>query len=187
MNSLGIIELILFHRLLSSIKSYVLARFILLTPKYQILLAMNQHSRSQQIPAPCIVDIGTIINKDDIKRLLNDLCHVYYVHSLDNKVQSEGQGCVIEVFNDPLQSTLVANSNLYINIQSFDFLQLNKSPNEETCFDLIQDNRQLRLIPISHSSPVPDFEQKIDTATIEAMMTEVLSAHLDVQFDDDEF
>ncbi len=148
---------------------------------------MNQHPRSQQIPAPCIVDIGTIVNKDDIKRLLNDLCRVYYIHSLDNKVQSEGQGCVIEVFNDPKQSTLVANSNIYINIQSFDFLQLSKSPKDEACFDLIQDNRQLRLIPISRVTPERDLEQTIDTATIEAMMTEVLSAHLDVQFDDDEF
>ncbi len=148
---------------------------------------MNQHPRSQQIPAPCIVDIGTIVNKDDIERLLSDLCHVHYIHSLDNQIQSEGQGCIMEVFNDPQQSTLVANSNLYINIQSFDFLQLNKSPDEETCFDLIQDNRQLRLIPISKISPVQDLEKTIDTAAIEAMMTEVLSAHLDVQFDDDEF
>ncbi len=148
---------------------------------------MNQHSQSRQRPAPCIVDIGTIVNKDDIKRLLNDLCHVRYIHSLDNQIQSEGQGCVIEVFNDPQQSTLVANSNLYINIQSFDFLQLNKSSEEETCFDLIQDNRQLRLIPISKSYPEGDLEKTINPAAIEAMMTEVLSAHLDVQFDDDEF
>ncbi|MDJ0902039.1 MAG: hypothetical protein QNJ55_24880 [Xenococcus sp. MO_188.B8] len=148
---------------------------------------MNQHPRSQPIPAPCIVDIGIIVNKDDIERLLNDLCHVRYIHSIDNQIQSEGQGCVIEVFNDPQQSTLVANSNLYINIQSFDFLQLSKSANEETCFDLIQDHRQLRLIPISRSSPISDLEKTIDTAAIEAMMTEVLSAHLDVQFDDDEF
>ena len=148
---------------------------------------MNQHPRSQQISAPCIVDIGTIVNKDDIKRLLNDLCHVYYIHSLDDRVQSEGQGCFIEVFSDPNQSTLVANNNLYINIQSFDFLQLSKSTKGETCFDLRQDNRQLRLIPISHSSPLPYLEKNIDTAAIEAMMTEVLSAHLDVQFDDDEF
>ena len=148
---------------------------------------MNQHSQSRQRPAPCIVDIGTIVNKDDIKRLLNDLCHVRYIHSIDNQVQREGQGCVIEVFNDPQQSTLVANSNLYINIQSFDFLQLKKSSEEETCFDLIQDNRQLRLIPISKSYPERDLEKTIDNAAIEAMMTEVLSAHLDVQFDDDEF
>ena len=148
---------------------------------------MNQHSQSRQRPAPCIVDIGTIVNKDDIKRLLNDLCHVRYIHSLDNQIQSEGQGCVIEVFNDPQQSTLVANSNLYINIQSFDFLQLNKSSEEETCFDLIQDNRQLRLIPISKSYPEGDLEKTINPAAIEAMMTGVLSAHLDVQFDDDEF
>jgi len=148
---------------------------------------MNQHPRSQKIPAPCIVDIGTIVNKDDIKRLLSDLCRVYYIHSLDDQVQSEGQGCVIEVFNEPNQSTLVANNNLYINIQSFDFLQLSKSEQEQTYFDLIQDNRQLRLIPISRVTPERDLEKTIDTATIEAMMTEVLSAHLDVQFDDDEF
>lgn len=164
-----------------------LTRLRVFTLKYQILLAMNQHSRSPKIPAPCIVDIGTIVNKDDMKRLLNDLCHVYYIHSLDNEIQSEGQGCIIEVFNDPIQSTLVANSNLYINIQSFDFLQLSKSANEEICFDLIQDNRQLRLVPISRRSPLPNLEKTIDTAAIEAMMTEVLSAHLDVQFDDDEF
>jgi len=148
---------------------------------------MNQHPRSQKLPAPCIVDIGTIVNKDDIKRLLNDLCRVYYIHSLDDQVQSEGQGCVIEVFNEPNQSTLVANNNIYINIQSFDFLQLSKSEQEQTYFDLIQDNRQLRLIPISRVTPERDLEKTIDTATIEAMMTEVLSAHLDVQFDDDEF
>ncbi|ELS01316.1 hypothetical protein Xen7305DRAFT_00010190 [Xenococcus sp. PCC 7305] len=148
---------------------------------------MNQHSRPQQIPAPCIVDIGTVVNKDDIKRLLNDLCRVYYIHTLDDKVQSEGQGCVIEVFNDPKQSTLVANNNLYINIQSFDFLQLSKSEQDQACFNLVQDNRQLRLIPISRTHPERGLDKTIDTATIEAMMTEVLSAHLDVQFDDDEF
>ncbi len=148
---------------------------------------MNQHHRQQPIPAPCIIDTGTIVNKDDIKRLLNDLCHVRYIHTIDNKVQTEGKGCVLEVFSDPQQSTLVANGNLYLNIQSFDCLQLSQSLGKDTYFDLIQDNRQLRLIPISNSSQERNLESPIDAATIEAMMSDVLSARLDVQFDDDEF
>ena len=148
---------------------------------------MNQHHRNQPIPAPCIIDIGTIVNKDDIKRLLNDLGHVRYVHLIDNQVQSEGQGWVIEIFNDPQQSTLVANNNLYLNIQSFDCLQLNKLEDNTAYFDLIQENRCLRLIPIAKVAPEKNFAKNIDAATIEAMMTEVLSARFDIQFDDEEF
>ena len=148
---------------------------------------MNQHHRHQPILAPCIIDNGTIVNKDDMKRLLNDLCHVRYIHTIDNKVQSEGKGCLLEVFSDPQQSTLIANGNLYINIQSFDYLQLSQSLEKDTYFDLIQDNRQLRLIPISNNCQEKNSESPIDAATIEAMMSDVLSARLDVQFDDDEF
>ncbi len=148
---------------------------------------MNQNNRPHSIPAPCIIDTGTIVNKDDIKRLLNDLCHVRYIHTIDNKVHSEGKGCVLEVFSDPQQSTLIANGNLYLNIQSFDCMQLSQSLEKDTCFDLIQDNRQLRLIPISKYYQEKNLESSIDAATIEAMMSDVLSARLDVQFDDDEF
>lgn len=147
---------------------------------------MNQHHSNQSIPAPCIIDRGTIVNKEDIKRLLNDLGHVRYVHTIDNRVCSEGQGWVMEIFNDPLQSTLVANNNLYLNLQSFDCLLLG-STNDETHFDLIQDNRQLRLIPVANNIPDKNLARNIDTATIEAMMSEVLSARFDVQLDDEDF
>jgi hypothetical protein len=148
---------------------------------------MNHHQKNHNIPAPCIIDDGTIVNKEDIKRLLNDLGHVRYIHTIDSQFHSEGKGWIVEVFNDPQQSTLVANNNLYLNIQSFDCLQLSKSENNETYFDLIQDNRQLRLIPIAQASTERDFSKNIDAETIEAMMTEVLSARFDVQFDDEEF
>jgi hypothetical protein len=148
---------------------------------------MNHHQKNHNIPAPCIIDDGTIVNKEDIKRLLNDLGYVRYIHTIDSQFHSEGKGWIVEVFNDPQQSTLVANNNLYLNIQSFDCLQLSKSEKNETYFDLIQDNRQLRLIPIAQASTERDFSKNIDADTIEAMMTEVLSARFDVQFDDEEF
>lgn len=148
---------------------------------------MSKEETPRQLPAPCIIDFGIIVGKDDIKRLLNDLCHVRYVHTIDGKIQSEGKGWILEVFNHPYQSTLIANGNLYINIQSFDYLQLNKSAKQETYFDLIQDNRQLRLIPLINSQPDQESIKNVDAATIEAMVTEVLSARWDVQFDDDDF
>jgi hypothetical protein len=149
---------------------------------------MNQHQRLNSLPAPCIVDTGVIVNQDDIQRLLQDLGRVRYVHLIDDRIDSEGSGLIKEIFSDPLQSTLIANSNLYINLQSFDYLKLSKSTDKLTKFVLIQDNRQLHLIPESQSSPERIARQNaLDAATIEAMVTEVLSARLDVQLDDDEF
>ena len=66
-------------------------------------------------------------------------------------------------------------------------MQLSQSLEKEAYFDLIQDNRQLRLIPINNSRQERNSQSPIDAATIEAMMSDVLSARLDVQFDDDEF
>ena len=139
------------------------------------------------IPAPCIVDEGILVDRDDIKRLLADICHVRYVHTIDGQVTGEGKGFIQEIFSDPYQSTSIANKNIYININSFDYLQLSKSTDEEAYFDLIQDNRQLRLIPIARKTQVRAISNEIDAETIEAMVTEVLSARLDVQLDDEEF
>ncbi len=149
---------------------------------------MSQHHQLNPLPAPCIVDKGIIVNQDDIKRLLKDICQVRYVHLIDNQIQSEGKGSIQEIFSDPYQSTMIANSNLYINLQSFDYLKLSKSTEEQTSFVLIQDNRQLHLIPESKSSQdLASDRNMINAATIEAMVTEVLSARLDVQLDDEEF
>ena len=148
---------------------------------------MNKHQGLEFLPAPCIVDEGILIDRDDIRRLLADICHVHYVHSIAGQVKNEGQGYIQEIFNDPRQSTLIANQKLYININSFDYLQLSKSTEQESCFDLIQDNRQLRLIPIARNNKPQTISKNFDARAIEAMVAEVLSARLDVQLDDEDF
>ena len=80
---------------------------------------------------------------------------------------------------------MIANKNIYINIQSFDYLRLSKSTEGETCFDLVQDSRQLTLIPISRLTQPQAIAKNIDAETIEAMVTEVLTARFDVQLDFD--
>ncbi|PSO63913.1 MAG: hypothetical protein BRC36_07405 [Cyanobacteria bacterium QH_2_48_84] len=144
------------------------------------------YDKSSHLPAPCIIDSGIIVNKKDMQRLLRDLEHVRYHHFLDGNLQSEGEGYVIEVFADSHQSTLVANHALYINVGSFDYLQLHQSPEQQTYLDLIQDFRQLRLIPTSNLLQEKDI-MSMDAETIEAMVTQVLSAKRDVQFDDDDY
>ncbi len=148
---------------------------------------MSKHHGMESLPAPCIVDEGIVINQDDIKRLIADLCHVSYVHTIDGEVSSQGQGFIQEIFSDSNQSTLIANRKIYINLQSFDYLRLSKNTEEQAYFDLIQENRQLRLIPISRVTQPQTVSKNLDAEAIEAMVTEVLSAHLDVQLDDEDF
>jgi hypothetical protein len=145
---------------------------------------MSHHQPPHQLPAPCIIDTGTIVNKQDMGRLLTDLGRVRYIHTLDGKLQNEGEGCVLEVFADPNRSTIIANRALYLNVQSFDYLQLNQSPEQETYFDLIQDNRQLRLIPLSNPYQEQS-NQQLNADALEAMVAQVLSAKWDVQIDDE--
>lgn len=80
------------------------------------------------LPAPCIVDTGIIVNKQDIRRLLCDLGAVRYRYTQDDQCIAQGEGYVVEVFSSPSEATLVANHSLYLNICSFDYLELSQIP-----------------------------------------------------------
>lgn len=145
---------------------------------------MSHHLPHTSIPAPCIVNTGIIVNKLDIRRLLSDLGRVRYIYTQEGKLHSEGEGDVMEVFIHPQRSTLVANSALYLNIHSFDYLELKQSPQQETYFDLLQEGMCLRLIPLS--TPAEERkERSLNITAIEAMMEQVLSAKWDAEIDDD--
>jgi 7-keto-8-aminopelargonate synthetase-like enzyme len=140
-------------------------------------------SAPSPLPAPCIIDSGILVQKEDMKRLLSDLGQVRYLHLQDDRVVSEGEGYVLEVFCDSQHSTLVANHALYLNVCSFDYLELRQSTEQGCQFDLVQDNRRLRLTPLSN--PLREEGRSINVAALEAMVTEVLSASLDAQMDAD--
>jgi hypothetical protein len=148
------------------------------------VMSHDQSSRNTKLPAPCIIDAGTIVDKRDMHRLLTDLNRVRYIHTQDGAVTTQGEGCLLEVFADAERATLIANHALYINVRSFDYLELSQSSEQETYFDLIQDSRQLRLIPLSN--PLQHPSRSINAAALEAMVAEVLSANWDVQIDEDD-
>ncbi|ERN42823.1 hypothetical protein KR51_00004420 [Rubidibacter lacunae KORDI 51-2] len=139
----------------------------------------------ESLPAPCIIGTGTVVNKHDMRRLLGDLGRVHYRHVLEGSLEEEGDGYVVEVFADALQATLVVNRALYINVQCFDYLEISQTPDGATVFDLVQDNRQLSLTPQSTVLHERALEHSLDTAAIEVMVAQVLSARRDAQLDED--
>jgi len=119
-----------------------------------------------------------------MRRLLADLGRVRYLHIQEGKIQSEGEGDVVEVIANPSQSTIVANQALYLNVYSFDYVELQQSPQQETYFDLIQDSRCLRLIPLS--TPMQErASRNFNETALEVMMDQVFSARWDAESDDD--
>ncbi len=148
-------------------------------------MSHDPHSGSlQRSPAPCIVDTGTVINKQDMHRLLNDVGRVRYIHTQDGVLSHEGEGCVLEVFSDPHRATLVANHAIYLNIQSFDYLVLGLTDAGQPYFDLVQDTRILRLIPLTNPL-MEEHADDLNAAALEAVVAEVLAAGWDAQIDDD--
>lgn len=146
---------------------------------------MNYHQFDQRVSAPCIIDSGIVVNKTDMRRLLTDLGRVRYQHTQDGQISSEGEGYILEVFADLNRATLIANHAIYLNVYSFDYLELKQSPEKEAYFDLVQDDRQLRLIPCSNPLQErnnPSFHR----AALDAVVDQVLSANWDVQLDDDD-
>lgn len=146
---------------------------------------MNSDRAQKILVAPCIVDTGIVVNKQDMQRLLSDLGRVRYIHIQDGQICSQGEGFVLEVFADVTRATIVANHALYLNVYSFDYLELSRGANEdEAYFDLIQDSRQLRLIPLSN--PLKEREGRyFNASALETAIAEVLSAKLDAEIDDE--
>ena len=140
------------------------------------------HKKPSKLPAPCIVENGIVVQKQDILRLLSGLRQVRYLYRQDDEITNTGEGCVMEVFCDPNQATLVANHSLYLNVHSFDYLEVITNGKEST-FALTQENRCLCLIPSSETAV--ERTAQLDAADLEAIVTEAIAASWDASLDDD--
>lgn len=147
------------------------------------------HSSSphgKPVAAPCIVDVGTVVDKRDMWQVLSDLAHVRYCYLQEGAKARCGEGLVLHVFADDRRSTLIVNQAIYINVFSFDYLELSQNPDQEVVIDLIQEGRQLRLIPLS--SPMQDHSpQSLNSTALETVIADVLAASLDACLDDEEY
>lgn len=74
---------------------------------------------------PCLIDRGVIFNKRDIIRLLQGLDHIEYTECLNGKPLLKREGFVVEIFEDPVESSLFFNRRIHINVNSFEYLKIN--------------------------------------------------------------
>jgi hypothetical protein len=143
-------------------------------------------SHGKPLAAPCIVDVGTVVDKRDMWRVLSDLTHVRYLYLQEGAKPRSGEGLILDVFADNRRSTLIANQAIYINVYSFDYLELSQTSNEEVVIDLIQEGRQLRLMPLS--TPLQEYSpESLNTSALETVVADVLAASLDACIDDEEY
>jgi hypothetical protein len=142
--------------------------------------------RVDQSPlAPCIVNCGIVPNKQDMQRLLADLDRVNYVHIHNDRILSQGEGYIQEVFADAQRATLVANRTLYLNVQSFDYIELQQTADDQASFVLVRGDVQLCLTPLS--SPLEDAtEQALSASALEAAVADALSSNWDYSDDGDQ-
>ncbi|WP_218079594.1 hypothetical protein [Anthocerotibacter panamensis] len=130
---------------------------------------MTHHTPSA---APCIIDVGIVVNKRDMLRLLEDLGRVSYEEVRQGQVYRKGEGYVMEVYCDPSCATMVVNRTLYLNVNSFDYLELEAPDDGRPRFNLILDGRILRLTPLS--DPISEREEERQ-ADVLAPVTDVLT------------
>ncbi len=97
--------------------------------------------REKQIP--CIVGSGVVTSKKDMMRVLRGFDHVKYVDCIDEKIQSEDEAFVVEVFCNDLESTIVFNRRIHINVENFEYLRMVQSL--PGVVELIEGHRTLRI------------------------------------------
>ncbi|MBD2652133.1 MULTISPECIES: hypothetical protein [Synechocystis] len=148
---------------------------------------MNPEFHSPLLPAPCVIEQGILVNKEDMQRVLNDLGQVNYYYQLDGKSQAEGQGWILDVFSDAQQATIVTNQSLYLNVNSFDYLEISLDHQGKTIVDLWQESRHLRLVPLDDWLNPREGYSQLMPLDLEEAVAEVLAARLDVQRDEEDF
>lgn len=110
---------------------------------------MTWEERESRNRIPCIVDEGIIANRRDMVRVLRDLGHVRYADLVGDEVRASGEGVISHVFSHEAAATIVANKRLYLNVNGFDFLRLARVGEDGAAFDLVCEERTLRIEPLS--------------------------------------
>jgi hypothetical protein len=122
-----------------------------------------------------------------MQRALSDLGQVNYYYQLDGISQAQGQGWILDVFSDPQQATIVTNQSLYLNVNSFDYLEISLDNQGKTIVDLWQESRQLRLMPLDGWLNPRGNHGQLMSLDLEELVAEVVAARFDVQTDQEDF
>lgn len=130
---------------------------------------------------PCIVGSGVVTSQKDMMRVLRGFDHVKYSDVIDGKVQSEDEAFVVEVFSNDLESTIIFNRRIHLNVENFEYLRMVQSL--PGIVELIEGHRTLKIESVNdpfNNKDVLMSESIENRAQIEGLYEED-----DIIFDDD--
>ena len=138
-------------------------------------------SEKQDKQIPCIVGVGVITSKKDMMRVLRGFDHVKYSDVIDEKVLSEEEAFVVDVFFNDHESTIIFNRRIYINVQNFEYLRMVQ--NLPGVVELIEGHRTLRLE--ASNDPFTNKDVLMSESIENRANIEGLYEEDDIIFDDD--
>lgn len=137
----------------------------------------------------CIVDEGILLNRRDMVRLLRDLGLVRYVDLHSGETRASGEGYVTSVVANQINSTIIANRRLYLNVNNFEYLKLGLDAGQ-TFFDLVDRDRIVRIIPLDCALTPPPVttEDAFGSGRVANGFRDALAeVYFDDEEDDDDF
>ena len=97
----------------------------------------------------CFVNDGIIYQKKDMLRILSDLLFVRYEQYDSSDLKKSGEGRVFRVYNNTTNSSVLMNGRIYLNVNSFEYLQIHTDPNTNTSyFELFTPDFSIRIYPL---------------------------------------
>lgn len=94
-----------------------------------------------------IVNEGILYNKRDMVYLLRDLGYIVYFEVVRNRVVNKGHGYIMRVCANSEEPTLFLKGRVYINVNSFNYLQVKSGSKGRTIYELHSDVRVIKIVP----------------------------------------
>lgn len=108
-----------------------------------------------QSTPPCIINEGTVFRKKDMLRALETLDTIRFEQVVDGQMISCGRAVIAGIFASRSSATLLVNSYIYLNINSFDYLRFFIGRQGETVVELTSDSMMLRLTAVESEGTPP--------------------------------
>jgi len=98
--------------------------------------------------APCLISNGTIAHARDMLRALETLENVEYRYIVTGELIEEGRAALVKLMADPHSATLIVNGCLFLNVESFRYLDFEQAAEEQWRFVLHGDDSLLELVSL---------------------------------------
>ena len=110
--------------------------------------------------APCLISKGTVTHPRDMLRALETIENLDYRYVVDGTCIEEGHAALVKLMADPDSATLIVNGCLFLNVESFRYLDFVHAADERWLFTLHGDGTVLELLSIPETDSDGEGEKR---------------------------